>query len=64
MDADRGGARASALIEANGGRKVDVVLEMAGGRVFDERLLALAPFGRLVAYGIASREQNTSRPAR
>ena len=34
------------LIEANGGAKVDVVLEMAGGQVFDESLLALAPFGR------------------
>ena len=31
---------------------------MAGGRVFDAGLEALAPFGRLVAYGIASREQN------
>jgi NADPH2:quinone reductase len=46
-----------ALREANGGQKVDVVLEMAGGRVFDESLRALAPFGRLVAYGMASREQ-------
>jgi NADPH2:quinone reductase len=49
---------ADALVEANGGRRVDVVLEMAGGRVFDASLAALAPFGRLVAYGIASREQN------
>jgi NADPH:quinone reductase len=47
------------LIEANGGKKVDVVLEMAGGKVFDECLNALAPFGRLVTYGIAGREQNT-----
>jgi NADPH:quinone reductase len=46
------------LIEANDGNKVDVVLEMAGGQVFDESLAALAPFGRLVAYGIASREPN------
>lgn len=45
--------------EANGGRAVDVVLEMAGGRVFDECLSVLAPFGRLVTYGISSREQNT-----
>jgi NADPH2:quinone reductase len=50
---------ADALREANGGRRVDVVLEMAGGRVFDESLKALAPFGRLVTYGIASREPNT-----
>ena len=46
----------AALREANEGRKVDVVLEMAGGRVFDESRRALAPFGRLVAYGMASRE--------
>jgi NADPH2:quinone reductase len=50
---------AEALIEANLGERVDVVLEMAGGRVFDASLDALAPFGRLVTYGIASREQNT-----
>jgi NADPH2:quinone reductase len=50
---------ADALREANGGEKVDVVLEMAGGRVFDQSLKALARFGRLVAYGIASREPNT-----
>lgn len=37
----------------------DVVLEMAGGKVFDDALSVLAPFGRLVAYGIASREANT-----
>lgn len=47
----------AALVEANGGQRVDVVFEMAGGRVFDESLAALAPFGRLVTYGIASREQ-------
>jgi NADPH2:quinone reductase len=50
---------ADALIEANGGQRVDIVLEMAGGRVFDASLKALAPFGRLVTYGIASREPNT-----
>jgi NADPH:quinone reductase len=50
---------ADALREANGGGRVDIVLEMAGGRVFDESLKALAPFGRLVTYGIASREPNT-----
>jgi NADPH:quinone reductase len=52
---------ADRLIEANGGERVDVVLEMAGGRVFDESRRALAPFGRLVTYGIASREQNEVR---
>ncbi len=49
---------AEALVEANLGARVDVVLEMAGGRVFDASLDALAPFGRLVTYGIASREPN------
>jgi NADPH2:quinone reductase len=50
---------AGALVEANGGEKVDVVLEMAGGRVFDESMKALATFGRLVTYGNASGERNT-----
>jgi len=54
----------AALIEANGGRRVDVVLEMSGGRVFDQSAEALAPFGRIVAYGIASREQNTLETGR
>jgi len=47
------------LLEANDGRKVDVVFEMAGGEVFEQSLRALAPFGRLVAYGIASQQANT-----
>jgi NADPH:quinone reductase len=46
------------LIEANLGRQVDVVFEMAGGEVFDACLAALAPFGRLVTYGIASGKGN------
>jgi NADPH:quinone reductase len=46
------------LIEANEGRQVDVVFEMAGGEVFDACLAALAPFGRLVTYGIASGKGN------
>jgi NADPH2:quinone reductase len=53
-----------ALIEANEGRPVDVVLEMSGGRVFDQAADALAPFGRIVAYGIAGREQNTLETGR
>jgi NADPH2:quinone reductase len=44
-----------ALIEANGGRRVDIVLEMTGGSVTDQSLKALAPFGRLAFYGMASR---------
>jgi NADPH:quinone reductase len=54
----------AALIEANGGGQVDVVLEMSGGRVFDQCAEALAPFGRIVAYGIASREQNNLQTGR
>jgi NADPH2:quinone reductase len=45
----------AALREANDGRPVDVVLEMTGGNVFDGALSALAPFGRLAAYGMAGR---------
>src|SRR5688572_1249846 len=54
----------AALVEANGGERVDVVLEMSGGRVFEQCAEALAPFGRIVAYGIASREQNTLQTGR
>ncbi len=46
------------LIEANGGKEVDVVFEMAGGAVFDASYRALAHFGRLVVCGIASQEPN------
>jgi NADPH:quinone reductase len=46
------------LIEANGGSEVDVVFEMAGGAVFDASYAALAPFGRIVVCGIASRQPN------
>jgi NADPH2:quinone reductase len=46
---------AEELIDANAGRGVDVVLEMTGGDVFRAALESLAPFGRLVHYGAASR---------
>jgi NADPH2:quinone reductase len=46
------------LAEANDGRGVDVVFEMSGGEVFDASYKALAPFGRIVAYGIATNEAN------
>jgi NADPH2:quinone reductase len=45
----------SALESANGGKKVDIVLEMVGGPTFDASLAALAPFGRLATFGMASR---------
>jgi NADPH:quinone reductase len=47
-----------AILEANGGEPVNVVLEMAGGDAFEQSLRSLAPFGRLVTFGIASREEN------
>jgi len=46
----------AAILEANNGEPVDVVLEMSGGESFEAGLRALAPFGRLVTYGLASRE--------
>jgi NADPH2:quinone reductase len=60
IDGDPDGL-AERLLEANGGRPVDVVFEMAGGSVFDACLAALAPLGRLVVYGISSREQREVR---
>lgn len=44
------------IIEANGGKRVDLVLEMVGGATFDQSLEALATFGRIVTFGMASRE--------
>ena len=49
----------AALQEANGGKKVDVVLEMVGGPTLDASLAALAPFGRLATFGMASRQPST-----
>lgn len=47
------------VLGANGGKPVDVVLEMAGGEAFEGLLRSLAPFGRLVTFGIASRNENS-----
>ncbi|HEX6714355.1 MAG TPA: NADPH:quinone oxidoreductase family protein [Thermoleophilaceae bacterium] len=52
------------LLDANEGNPVDVVFDMAGGGVFEQSAEALAPFGRIVVYGIASREQNDLRTGR
>jgi NADPH2:quinone reductase len=49
------------LIEANGGRELDVVFDMSGGAVFDASYKALAPFGRIVVCGIATSEPNEVR---
>jgi NADPH:quinone reductase len=55
---------AARLIEANGGKRVDVVLEMVGGEVFRQSLGALDAFGRLVVYGQASHEPSHLDAAR
>jgi NADPH:quinone reductase len=46
-----------AILAANGGEPVDAVLHMSGGDAFDAEFSVLAPFGRMVVFGIASREQ-------
>jgi NADPH:quinone reductase len=46
-----------AVLEANGGEQVDAVLDMTGGDTFQAMLRTLAPFGRIVAFGIASRQE-------
>jgi NADPH2:quinone reductase len=63
-DASDPGALRGRLLEANEGREVDVVLELAGGPLFDVALRAMADMGRLVVYGISSREQNEVRTGR
>jgi NADPH2:quinone reductase len=47
----------AAIREANGGERVDAVLHMSGGDSFDAEMGVLAPLGRMVVFGIASREQ-------
>ena len=47
---------ADALIKANNGKGVDLILEMVGGSTFDQSLDALAAFGRVVTFGMASRK--------
>jgi len=46
----------AALVKANNGKGVDLILEMVGGSTLDQSLDALAAFGRLVVYGMASRK--------
>lgn len=45
------------ILDVNRGRPVDVVLQMSGGDAFKAEMKALGPFGRMVAFGIASREE-------
>jgi len=57
----RGDDLREAILEANGGDPVDVVLEMSGGEAFEASLRSLDVFGRIVIFGIASREENSVR---
>jgi NADPH2:quinone reductase len=50
---------AQAMRDANNGKPVDLVLEMVGGKTFDASLEILAPFGRVIVYGMASGEMAT-----
>lgn len=63
-DASDPDALRARILAANDGREVDVVLELAGGPLFDVALRAMADMGRLVVYGISSREQNEVRTGR
>ncbi len=51
---------AAAMLAANEGKPVDLILEMVGGKTFDASLAVLAPFGRLITYGMASRTPPSS----
>jgi NADPH:quinone reductase len=51
------------VLEATGGKGVNVALEMAGGEVFHKTLKCLATFGRLVIFGVASGEQPKFYPS-
>ncbi len=50
---------AGEIRKANGGKGIDIVLEMIGGATFDQSLLALADFGRMITFGMASRTAPT-----
>jgi NADPH:quinone reductase len=51
------------VLEATGGKGVDVALEMVGGDVFNKTLKCLATFGRLVVFGAASGLQSKMYPS-
>ncbi|MFB4474869.1 zinc-binding alcohol dehydrogenase family protein [Oceanobacillus caeni] len=50
--------------EITGGKGVDIALEMAGGDIFHKTVNCLAPFGRLVIYGVASGNMPKFYPAK
>ncbi|HVQ58042.1 MAG TPA: zinc-binding dehydrogenase [Solirubrobacterales bacterium] len=46
----------AAILAANDGKEVDAILHMSGGAAFDAEFGVLAPLGRMVVFGTASRE--------
>jgi NADPH2:quinone reductase len=60
VDSGAGDLR-EAILQANAGQQVNAVLQMSGGDAFEQELRTLAPFGRMVVFGIASREENRVR---
>ncbi len=46
------------------GRGADIILDGVGGQVFEQSLRCLAPFGRLVVYGLASGQAVEFNPVR
>ena len=57
LDSDPDGL-AERLAETAGG-EVDVVLDAIGGEVFEQSMEVLAPFGRMVTYGVSGGKTNT-----
>ena len=55
---------ADAVYALTGDRGADIVLEMTGGDTLHRALDALAPFGRMVVYGLASGQSVTIDPQR
>lgn len=51
------------VLDATGGRGVNVALEMVGGDVFNKTVKCLATFGRLVVFGAASGEHSRFYPS-
>ncbi|MDQ0340885.1 NADPH2:quinone reductase [Caldalkalibacillus uzonensis] len=52
------------VLELTDNQGVDVALEMVGGSVFHKTLSILAPFGRMVIYGLASQETPKFNPVK
>ncbi|HET8658981.1 MAG TPA: NADPH:quinone oxidoreductase family protein [Micromonosporaceae bacterium] len=46
---------ADAVLASTGGQGVDIILDAVGGDVGEQSLACLAPFGRLVSYGVSSK---------